>query len=420
MYGGSHYRKQKEIWEGVGLMNILVISNAFWPEHTGGLTKSLLTEVEGLIARGHHVSVVTRRLRAGSSLVEKRGNYVVYRYPAPDKTSRLYHTFPLFIAKNLPSLLRNIADQGTFDVAYIHGMYESAAFHRSHLNIPSVYVFHSPGVREIEIDVKGGKYGMVRIFLGPVKRWMLSVEQRELKRVNIVVVRSGFMKEELLQLYGEKHAGKVRVIPLGVNTESFGFSHNPQHIRERLGLPSDRVILLTVRRLVERTGVGNLIEAMRSVVARYPEVMLLIGGRGYLEDKLREHVHAVGLERHVQFLGFIPEEKLSDYYQAADLFVLPTAELEGFGLVTIEALSCGTPVIATPIGANREVLGELGSEFLFESASPEHIAKGIMWWLKQGISKDIRYRCRAYCVNRFSVDAVVSSLEAIFNEVKDG
>src|SRR5207249_11624167 len=59
------------------------------------------------------------------------------------------------------------------------------------------------------------------------------------------------------------------------------------------------------------------------------------------------------------FLGFIPDETLPSYYHAADVFVLPTRELEGFGLVTVEALACGTPVLGTPVGATPEVLSGL-------------------------------------------------------------
>lgn len=90
------------------------------------------------------------------------------------------------------------------------------------------------------------------------------------------------------------------------------------------------------------------------------------------------------------YLGFIPEEELPAYYQTADLFVLPTAELEGFGLVTIEALSCGTPVLATPLGANPEVLSALGAEFLCKDKTVEAIAECINRWLDRGIPVDVR------------------------------
>jgi len=163
-------------------------------------------------------------------------------------------------------------------------------------------------------------------------------------------------------------------------------------------------------------GLENLIDAMKRVAKRHPEVLLFIGGKGYLEKELQERIHSQGLEQHIQLLGFIPEEKLPSYYQAADLFIMPTVELEGFGLSTIEALSCVTPVIATPVGANPEVVGPLSSEFLCKDATAEALAERINWWLSQSISAEVRQACRDYCVSRFAVESVVTSLEDIFAE----
>ena len=163
-------------------------------------------------------------------------------------------------------------------------------------------------------------------------------------------------------------------------------------------------------------GLENLIDAMKTVVKHYPEAMLLIGGKGYLKNALQERIRSYKLEQHIKLLDFIPEEKLPSYYQAADLFVLPTTELEGFGLATIEALSCGTPVIATPVGANPEVVGPLGNEFLCRDVTAEALAERINWWLSRGISAEVRQTCREYCVSRFAVESVVASLENIFAE----
>jgi len=232
--------------------------------------------------------------------------------------------------------------------------------------------------REIEIDAAQGKYGWSTPFVKMVNSWIKAKEHQALSQAAIIMVRSQFMKQEMCQLYGEVGQSKTICIPLCVDTQRFLFVEKPQSVRQELGIPLDRPILLTVRRLVARMGLGNLIVAMSHVVRQIPDVLLLIAGKGYLENSLQAQVRQLNLERNIQFLGFVPEEELPMYYQAADLFVLPTMALEGFGLSTIEALSCGTPVIATPVGANPEVIAPLGKEFLCEDTAPEALAERII------------------------------------------
>ncbi|HRR39717.1 MAG TPA: glycosyltransferase, partial [Syntrophales bacterium] len=123
--------------------------------------------------------------------------------------------------------------------------------------------------------------------------------------------------------------------------ERFHPSGDRRDIRRRLGIPENRAVILTVRNLVPRMGLENLITAMKDVVKALPDVLLIIGGSGPLREKLLRLACELQLSDSIRFTGFIRDEELPDYYRAADIFVLPTIELEGFGLVTLEALACG-------------------------------------------------------------------------------
>ena len=283
-----------------------------------------------------------------------------------------------------------------------------------------MYAFHAPTPREIEIEAAKGKYGLYTPLVKVINRWVKTKERQALAHAQVIIVRSKFMEEEMRQLYGEVGKGKIIRIPLGVDTQRFSFVEDLRAIRKDLGLPLNRPILLTVRRLAARMGLENLITAISRVVKQVSDVLLLIGGKGYLEKSLYAQVQKLHLESSIKFLGFISEENLPKYYQAADLFVLPTMALEGFGLVTIEALSCGTPVIATPVGANPEVLEPLGQEFLCQDTTPEALAEQIIWWLERGITPELRRRCRDYCESNFRIEKVVSSIEKVLKAASGG
>jgi glycosyltransferase involved in cell wall biosynthesis len=166
-------------------------------------------------------------------------------------------------------------------------------------------------------------------------------------------------------------------------------------------------------------GLENLISAFEIVQNGRPDLLLVIGGEGPLEKALREQARRCGVEDFVRFAGYIPDEDLPSYYQMADLFILPTTELEGFGLVTVEAFASGLPVLGTPIGGTREILAKLGSDYLFEDSTPQSIATGILkalngWATNQAFYNNISQTCRKVAEQHYSWDNHVSQLEDLF------
>ncbi|MEM4522590.1 MAG: glycosyltransferase family 4 protein, partial [Nitrososphaeria archaeon] len=150
-------------------MNILVVSDAFWPDDTGGISKSLLLEVQALVSRGHHVVVVTRRIRKGLAPYEVREGYELCRYLSPTKESVFYRTYPIFSILALRQLLKDM--RWRFDVVYVHNPFQMLGLLLAHLDVPLIYTFHAPMIKEVTIDAKAGKYGFLsRIvkIIGPV------------------------------------------------------------------------------------------------------------------------------------------------------------------------------------------------------------------------------------------------------------
>jgi glycosyltransferase involved in cell wall biosynthesis len=122
-------------------------------------------------------------------------------------------------------------------------------------------------------------------------------------------------------------------------------------------------------------GLAQLIRAMSLLP---PHIELTIGGRGPLQDELMGLISSLGLSERVRLAGHVPDEDLPHFYSSANWFVLPTVALEGFGLVTLESLSCGTPVLGTRIGATPELLEKFDPQWIIEEPTPKEIATTIL------------------------------------------
>jgi len=158
---------------------------------------------------------------------------------------------------------------------------------------------------------------------------------------------------------------KFRVVGNGIDTEKFQ-ALDPANARERLGIARDARVLVTVGGLVERQGVHRVVECLPPLIKEYPDlVYLLVGGanaEGDYSEHIRERAEALGVSRHLVFLGALEPSELSGPLSAADVFVLATSN-EGWANVILESMACGTPVIATDVGGNAEVVNSaaLGS-----------------------------------------------------------
>jgi glycosyltransferase involved in cell wall biosynthesis len=139
-----------------------------------------------------------------------------------------------------------------------------------------------------------------------------------------------------------------------------------------------------------------------------------------MRPRLEETITQLRLEGNVSLCGFIPDEQMPLYYQAADLFVIPSITDEGFGLVTLEALACDLPVLGTPAGGTVEVLKLIDPELLFPDTSAEAMAPHILTWLERvqrSASCKAAPSYRARVAEHFNWDTSMDRLEALFEEV---
>jgi glycosyltransferase involved in cell wall biosynthesis len=192
-------------------------------------------------------------------------------------------------------------------------------------------------------------------------------------------------------------------------------------VRDRLGLPQDKTVFLTVRNLVPRMGLENLIKAFSQSDILRDKGSLLIVGKGFLGEHLKRMVHNSALKNTVHFLGHVSEEDLPQMYQASDFFVLPTKELEGFGLVILEAMASGTPVLGTPVGAIPEVIGPFDPGLLFDGIDWQEMKSKMEEVIQtpKGLRWDPQ-ACRGYVEKSFSWHRMATAFERVAESLVKG
>jgi glycosyltransferase involved in cell wall biosynthesis len=383
-------------------LNLLVVADVDLQGEVSGAERVLAAHCLGLYKRGHNVHLIAGIPDGRAKATEEVQGVQVYRYQRSFRS--LFGSRRLFQA---------LSCRIPFDVLIFHQPLSAfgVTLARESRNIPKVYVFHSPWAEEYAARGPDPKSG----FMLGGRFLRRTLEHFVLRTCEQIFVLSSFMADRFVKAH-PGFAERVVCLPGGVDLDRFRPAEDRQAAKATLQLPSREPLLLTVRNLEPRMGIDHLLHAMKDVTKNGKEVNLLVGGEGPLKDELESLAKQLGLETSVRFEGYIPDERLPAYFQAADFFIIPTKALEGFGLVVVEALATGTPVLGTPVGAIPELLGELQPDLLFEGIGHEAIAHGILKHLQRALAdpqgyETLRQRCRDYATSHFGWDRIVERLE---------
>jgi len=389
-------------------LNILTVAGWIHPDAEGGSFRFIAELNRALVRRGHRATVFTQQL-PGTAASEEAGGVRVLRYPASTSGTAAFYRSTIAAVR---AFLAHPPER--YDVLHLHHPVSAFAAATVHHGLPCVHTLHIAYFLEYLDRVapaRGGITGGQRLAAAALK----AMESYTLRRCRRIAVLSDAVRRQAEEHY-RGAAGKLAVIPGGVDLAAFNPSPGRLAAREALGLPRDARLLLTVRRLEPRMGIANLIDAMAAVRAAVPGSLLLVGGRGSLEAELRRHAGEKGLAAAVRFLGFVEERQLPSWYRAADAFVLPTRALEGFGLVTLEALACGVPAVVTPVGASPELAGAVDAGLVAAGAAPQDLADAIIRLLARPDLEQLGRACRAFA-ERFSWDSTAEQYEALYNQL---
>lgn len=396
-------------------VRVLLVTETFLPEIGGGETQARMLS-SALVRRGHEVTILTRRSRRSLPRQETVDGVRILRIgPAGPGRWRKWGLV-------LTALWPLVRMRGRFDVAVVSGY--------RILGVPGVLAtrlghgacilkadstgemsgeFYRPGLAKLRLTLRSVP---VRIALR-LRNWLL-------RRAEGFVAISAEIANELRD--GGVPEERVFLVPNGVDMTRFRPARPAERdsLRARLGLPPGPLVTYTGR-LVSYKGLPLLLSVWESLVAEGTRGTLVLVGPGGAdmhgcEDELRAYVAAAGLEGSVRFTGAV--DNVEDYLRASDIFVFPT-ENEAFGVSLIEAMACGLPSVATPVGGIPDFLVHGVNGLMVEPGSGPELRDALSLLLSapDGRAHELGAAARASVVARFSEDAVADGYLAVFGSL---
>ncbi len=370
-------------------MKVLQLTKYYPPQH-GGIESATYDVTEGLNEKGIACDVLCSN-PGPETIIETQGNYRIFR------TGSISTLFATSISPKFIAFLSSLHQK--YDLLHVHfpnPMAALALFLIRPKNRILVH-WHSDIIRQ----------RFIYRFFRPLERWVLRRADRIIGTSERYIYGS-----PALSSFKEKAA----VVPLGISTERF--TRNPEKeksIKERF---RGRKIVFSLGRLVYYKGFEQLIEAAKFLDE---DTVILIGGDGELRKKFENQIIESRLERKVKLLGRIPDEEIAAYYNTCDVFCLPsTQRSEAFGVVQLEAMYFGKPVVATEIpGSGVSWVNKHNHTGLNVPANNAYALSQALTTVltDENLAKTFSINARARFQELFTREKMVASFEDIYKKL---
>jgi len=331
-------------------VRVAMVSPYSWA-HPGGVNSHVRGLASEMMRRGHSVTIIAPDggAEVPGAVLKSAGHSM----PFPANRSVAW----LALTPGTGAKVRRAISEGTFDIVHIHEplvpLVSTAAVQASGCRV--VGTFHAAG------DGRALAYGLARVLYRDVHR-----------RLDYLIAVS----ESARSLVSNHFPGEYELIPNGIDLEKFSRARDRPE-----DLPPAEPVILFVGRNEKRKGLSVLLKALPILAREVPGCRLALVGEGLegrtvlrgLDGPMRERVSAI---------GYVSDEELPAYYGAADVFCAPALGGESFGVVLLEAMACGTAVVASDIPGYRDVLDRAGGGRLFKTGDPEDLAAALTMLLK--------------------------------------
>ncbi len=389
-------------------MRILLLSWEYPPHVVGGLGRHVGALARSLAADGHEVHVVTRDLPDAPAVRDAVEDGVhVRRVPEAPPVLGFEQLVSWVLACNnrIQAVAGRLLREQHFDVIHAHDWLVgyAAAGLKETWDVPVVATIHATEYGRHQGWLPGAMSKLIHQV-----EWWLTYEARR------VIVCSRYMRDELERIFALP-PDKLDVVPNGVDVRDFTVDPDEARaLRRELTGPRTRMILYAGRLEYEK-GVQTLLEALPEVRDRVGPTRVFIAGVGTYADQLQQQVRRRKLQRHVRFTGFLADRQLRLHFGAADVAVTPSI-YEPFGLVAVEAMACGTPVVVGDTGGLREIVAD-GSGLSFTPEDAPGLADALVHVLTdQELAHELIRRGTARARDRYDWAAVARRTAEVYGQ----
>jgi len=237
-----------------------------------------------------------------------------------------------------------------------------------------------------------------------------------LNRADVIIATTSSYAKESKFLKG--YEDKIVVIPNGIEIEEVTTNYSKGECRTKLELPADKNLILFLGSLVPYKGPDVLLKALHLVKKEIPDVKLIFAGRGPMLTELRELSKKLDLDENIEFLGFVEESLKPMYFKASDIFCLPsTTMLESFGIVNLEAMASGVPIVSSNFGGIPDIVKDGENGLLAKPGDVEDLSDALIYLLK---NEDVRQKMGddgLKKVERYSWRKIAEETEEIYKKV---
>jgi glycosyltransferase involved in cell wall biosynthesis len=390
------------------------VATFVFPDVFGGAERFIHGVARAQAASGHDVTVLAGDT-GGFPAEERLEGFRLLRYPmAPVRGLRFF----LDVRSRVAAALRELAAE-RFDIIHAHQIASAVPALNGSFPARRVLSFHAAHHLEFEAERLDGAPAGGHRALGLGDRLKSSaigmLDRRCLRNAERIVVHTNFVLGQIEKLVPSVR-GRVRIIPPGLDFARFAPGDRAA-ARRRLSIPQAGPLIVTVRRLVRRMGIDILIRAAGELASRGLQFVVAIGGAGVERKALEALRGELGLDEKVLFLGRVPDADLPELLRAADLIVIPSRSMEGFGISTIEGLACGTPVVATNTGASPEILEPIDPALLVPP-EPGALAARMEELLRDSRRRsELSARGLESVRSRFAWPTIVASMDDVYGEL---
>lgn len=351
-------------------MQILMLSWEFPPKVVGGIARHVSDLSQAMAAEGEDVHVITCGVQGAPEFENVKG-VKVYRVPMSNPTAPDFLTWVLQLNLNMLEQAIKLKCAGLdFDIVHAHDWLTAFAGKslKHSWKIPLISTIHAT-----EYGRNNGLHNQLQRYISDVEWWLGYESWR-------IICCSQYMKGELQRVF-QIPDDKLQVIANGVYPEEFNrTTMEPRSIHSKYAAPDEKIIF-HVGRIVREKGVGVLLEAFPQVLAADPKVKLVIAGKGAYLDELRHRAYQLGIYNRVYFTGYIDDNTRNALYQCAHVAVFPSL-YEPFGIVALEGMAAGTPVIVSDTGGMSEIVQHGVNGLKAYTNNPVSLADNIIWALQ--------------------------------------